>query len=401
MLRSHTFSLLAARTVGCGILAAAILRFGPSACGAATLAERLEKARVVREFNTEGARVWRVVTAKDLVGFVLHRKDSSLAVVYDLNGVQRFRFGIPEGLGEYRQIQGLALSGDGSTVIVDELVDIEYFHSHVFGIDGKERFFVGAEQGLSLSPHGKRFCRRIEALSDPLVIYDSAGNVTGSIPCPNNLGDWNCRFVDDDRLLVADGETVKLIDARATTVWIVSLGAQRDPGAPVILPSPTHSLVAVYDGSYLLVLTLDGQELWRTTYTPPEFLCAVAIDEATSHMALQFRRNQEGFVRVVSLRTGAPLSAPAALDPSTIMTFGTTDRVLLSRDLLSILGPTNSMLRRLVGGREAWTLFMQFDDTTHSFSTPTTVPDLYFKAADWAYLRVTARRAQLVELPHE
>jgi|GEM_PF-6874236 len=104
-----TWSRLFCCIIGFG----ALVVFGSAVAWGATLQERLENATVVREFDAEGAHVRQFEVAQDLVVLQLWKRDSTVIVAYDLNGAERFRFGLRNAPN--RRLGPVEVSEDGTT----------------------------------------------------------------------------------------------------------------------------------------------------------------------------------------------------------------------------------------------------------------------------------------------
>jgi len=306
MFRSHAFSLLAARTARCGILAVALLYFGPSACAAAPLAERLESAKVVREFSTEGAEIYDVAVGKGLVAFVLWKEDTSVVVVYDHSGNEKFRYGGRDPDTAYHQLRTVDFSEDGGTLMITEVAGIESFRWKVFDLSGHLLFEIAPPYGTEVvaSPSGQYFTFSNNfSPQNVLPIYDRAGREIERFE--NLYPRWTCCFVDDEHLLVAARDTARIIDVGSRRITgVLPLNLPGQGYAPAVALSRPQSVMAVYCSHLLVVLSAAGEELWRESYPDNLLLHAVLFSSDGPWMAMEFhsRDPEDFYYRVTSVR---------------------------------------------------------------------------------------------------
>ncbi|MEW5701354.1 MAG: hypothetical protein AB1792_03900 [Candidatus Zixiibacteriota bacterium] len=403
MLRSHPACLLVTRAlpviVACGII---LPSTHVSIC-AATLAERLEKAKVIREFKTGGAHVWQLAVAKDIVAFVLWRNDSSAVEAFDPTGALRFRFALPDST-EGPRLCGVDLSEDGATVIVTECGD-EYFEHRVFDVAGKLCFALGTAAYLVPSPQGQYFSKQYNEITAALLsIYDRQGKEVRKLE--GMLSGWNCVFADDEHLFIADPDSAWIVDVQTGATQASALGLGGYRRVPTIRMSRSDSVAAVCNYNTIVMLsTTDLTELWRDSSDMD--LYTLAIDEGADVLAMQFAdwRAGYGFFRLVSLRNGQRLCESERIPSLSSSARHTADITWFYGGVLSQWGPPNSSFSVFTGDEQHWTLFLQWDGEAQSLSKPAKIPGIYRvmeeQAGTQRYVRVDSAmgRAQLVEIP--
>jgi len=371
-----------------------------------TLQNRIRNAKVLREFHTEGARIWRVVAVNDLVGFVLHKSDSSLALVYELDGSQRFRFGIPLDSTEH-QIQGLQISEDGSTVVTTEVIEIEYYRHRVFDINGRERFAVESKSWLVASPRGQQFCTETDS-DEPLSDFDGTGKKSWVRPARGGNRGWVCAFLDDDRLLLAYSDTVFVVEARtgATLQSFPLPAGEVLPYPPTLSVSRADSIAVVHGGgNELMALSFDGRVLWRKTLTTS--FCTAATDNATGTIVVEFGdANTRPYFEAYSLGTGKAVGRPILTPAAPPGRPRPLDVVHFHDGILSASGPAGGFCP--YDDREScWTAFAAFDAATQQWGEPFVLPGTYLTIASrdrrphQLYLRAFERTATLVQTAEE
>jgi hypothetical protein len=361
-----------------------VSRAGPEETKTTTLQQRLESAKVLREFNTEGAEVHQFKTAKDLVVFLLWKTDSSVVVAYGLDGTRRFRFGLPDT--GFRRLLWFDVSDDGSTLVIAEVLAFESVNMRVFDIGGALRFSLHTEVEILSSPSGTFFSNRdVDPSPEVLTIYDSLG---GRIRSLARFHAWNCRFIDNERLFVARGDTARLVDVRNGQVTrSISLDALRSwTGPPGICLSRSRSLIAVYNSGgtagAVQLFTASGDLKWTASY--PDRLCTVAIDDRDEWMALQFGNpgSRSGFVRIVSVSDPAIIYQSEGIDALGSTVFGGhVESSWFSGGLVTIAAPPRAgpLIDR---NAPAVTVFLAFDVGTRTIGSSTTLPGLYRPARD-------------------
>jgi len=414
MIRIAARSLCAAFLIAAGRLrratvmclpaaAAALLLLAPQAC-AATLQERIQNAQVLQEFKTGGAHVWQLAVAKDLVAFVLRKDGSSPIEVYDLNGVLRFRFDLPYCTVD-SALCSVDLSDDGGTIVVTECRD-EWLLHRIFGVDSTLCFTLGTAAFLVTSPHGRYFSKQYnEITTERLSIFDRQGKEVRSLD--GMLSGWNCAFVDDEHLFIADPDSAWIVDVQTGATHARALGLGGYRRVPTITMSRTDSVVAVCNYNTIVVLsTTDLTELWRDSSDMD--LYTLAIDEGADVLAMQFAdwRAGYGFFRIVSLRDGRRLCESGRIPSLSSSARHTADITWFYGGVLSQWGPPNSSLGVFTGDEQHWTMFLQWDGQSQSLSEPVIVPGIYRALTKQAgadrYMRVDDRnKASLLSIGQE
>lgn len=355
---------------------------GPEETKAATLQQRLESGTVLREFDTEGAYVRQFKLAKDCVAFLLRETDSSVAVVYSLNGATRFRRAAWNGNEKesiYAGLGDLKLSDDGSTLILSEVTGYEDGKSEFYDISsGKLLFELEDEASLIPSPHGQYFCKLYDGVNyEALAIFDRRGERVKSFETTN---EWNCLFLDDDRLVVVDSDTLRIIATRNGDILkIAALNSSSDhrSGYPRYLAlSCDHHVIVAYDPYSLLVFDGEGKELWRAT--PRDRLCALAIDDTDRLMVQQLGYGQMyGYLAVVPLDTKSvgieSIKMPAMASCAAVYNY---PPIWFVRGLIAVWQPFGVFPDHLEN-TELSTVLLELDDRGQSLSPPVTRPGLY------------------------
>jgi hypothetical protein len=356
----------------------------------ATLQQRLESAKVVREFSTEGAKVRGFKTAKDCVAFVLDEADSSVAVVYGLDGTRRFRLAAWNGRPEDSIFRGLSIatpSDDGSTLAICEIMGYEDGKWEMYdATSGSLLFESDDEAQLIPSPHGQYFCKLYDGVSyEPLAIYDRQGRMVKRFDAPI---EWRSLFLDDEHLAVVDRDTLRIIEtATGDVLNAVALHLARIPafegyGAefgtlPLLAVSGVHSAIAVYDGHTLVVYSGGGDELWRQVFE--DRLCAVSFDDSLPRMALQFRDwgATYGYFKVMPIRNSQvafeSVRIPALANSDPVSVF---HAMWFAGGVIAVWRPLAAMPDGLDDSEHS-TIFLEVNEAELTLSAPATRPGLY------------------------
>ncbi len=258
---------------------------------------RVKNATVLRDFISEPGQLRQFVVANGIVGMLLCEGSSSSAVVCDLGGALRFRHTssatIPRqsGAGYYGGIGGIDLSEDGSTVVLWVTASSESFRAEVYAIDGTPLFRQEEPVPLDLSPHAQFFCTEFdEFAANRLAIFDRNGKM---ITWYENPSRWASKFFDDEKLVVVDIDSLRMIRPATGSVEIaLPLDFEQVPlfhsrNIPKIAVSRINQAVAIYDERNLLVLSPKGQILRREKYD--DLLCAATFDDSSPRILLQLR----------------------------------------------------------------------------------------------------------------
>lgn len=350
-----------------------------------SLQQRLESAKVLRVFNTEGAKIQQFKVTKDLVAFLLWKKDSSVVVAYGLDGTRRFRFGLPDA-GD-RSLCWFGVSEDGSTLVIAEGLGSEFFNMRVFDISGVLRFSVGSEIEIIPSPAGKYFCSLDwNNSAENLTIYDSVGHETQPLGL---MPGWNCRFVTDECLVVADPDTLRFVDVtRGLVTKCIPLEWRGVwEGCPGICVSRSRSLVAVYysggTAGTIQLFSASGDLKWTATWR--DRLCSVAFDDREEWMALQFGNpgSRSGFVQIVSTSNPTTIyckSEDISALGSTIFS-GYMDGSRFSGGLVAIADPPHAG-PNADPNAPVVTVLLEFDDAARAIGPSVTLTGLWCPVPD-------------------
>lgn len=340
----------------------------------ATFKKKLEDATVLRTFDTKGAYIHRFDVANNTVAFTLLKDDSVFVAVCNIDGKELFQFGQPINSGV--RIEGAELSPDGKTLIIQKYHGHEHWSQTIYNIDGTLRFEL-PHPALLPSPSGKYFCYTYDEVQHrSLAIFDSLGNKIKKFHRPLA---WNCRFLGDDRLLVAGLDTTRIISSSTGEILHIfpqQLESHSKSFLPRVSISPFDSTIAVYSDKSMVVLSPDLKEQWRRDYD--ERLMTVVFNDQHPWMTLVFDvpRQSYGLIRVISTENpGIVLESDhlSALGRNAIRYF---DVSWFSGQTISIWGPVSSDLWSQQRDVDYWTMFFNFDIESHVLSQPSQVPGL-------------------------
>jgi len=371
--------------------AGALLLLAPQAC-AATLQERLANAAVLQQYDVADAKVGAsTVIVPGAIGFMLHREDSTFAVVYDLNGHQRFRIGTPRGRDPNDWVlSGLCLSEDASTVVVWEITDRGADRTRVFDLHGRERLFLHGQRLLP-SPGGRYFCTSSGDTYQPLEVYDSSGVQTARFKPA--FREWACEFISDRRILVADQDSARVVNVTdGSPLWVLPLNLRdMELETPLIALSRQLSIAVICGYEDVVLIGLDGHEIWR--YGSPDDVCAVFIDEATRQVVIQYLVvGSGGYFAVRSLDNGGLLCTSDQMPILRGAMFGSFEYSSFFCGLLAVENPYRLKPGDPIALREDSTLFLQSVGADCHVTGPASVAGRYlFVSCDSEsvkYLRV-------------
>gem|GEM_PF-5152014 len=267
-------------------------------------------------------------------------------------------------------------------MITTEAAGIEAFKRKVFDINGALRFELNISAHLRPSPSGKYFCNVWDEISEERpTIYDRHGNEIKRLDEPRHS--WDCRFLDDEHLLVFDPDTVRFIaPGTGDLIRVVPLGVRNYPLASRIGLSGSDSVIAIYNRNSIVLLSIDGKELWRDNFD--DYLRAVAFDHQSPWMALQFEipRASTGYIEVVSV-----LNPAVSVKSAIIRSFrGHLSPILdvfrFTNGVITVWRPSLAVENFLRSDVDYRTLFMEFDADSMSISQPEAVPGLYRTVGD-------------------
>ncbi len=347
----------------------------------ASFQEKLKNATILNNFETDGAYVKQVKVAQNRISFLLWKEDSSIVAVYDLDGCLIFRKAtLPKNNGKFT---GVDLTRDGNTLIVNEVTALRRIDKKVFDVNGSLRFKLEDSPALHASPSGKYFCSAFdEVLGKPLSLFDSNGD---EINCNVKPSAWNCRFLDDERLLIIDPDSawiVQLQTGRVIESFVLNLDDPFPPFMPKIGISEFDSSVAIYTRNSILVLSVGGKEIWRKTFD--DILRIVNFDDLSSWIALLFEMPEEsaGYIKFILLDDeNIEIKSPSMSTLGRNLT--RYDEVSwLSNHILTIWGPVSSSFWQLNGNVDHWTMFFEIDIESRTIGQPIKMPGLFRSVTD-------------------
>ena len=363
--------------IGVGLSALLTLSAVGRAIAADTsLEKRLASATVLQEFNTEGAHIRQVLGAQNLAVLELWKSDSTIVAAYDLNAKQRFRIA-------GKHLGPVSVSEDGSTLVVAQQVAPEAWMYKVFDSSGALRFEIHRSAFLLPSPSGKYFCNLYDDISkERPTIYDRDGREIRRLEYPRLF--WNCRFLDDERLIVANRDTawfVATASGEVTRVVPLPLNLPYYYDYPSIRVSRSNSAVAIYSERTLVLLSTDGDLLWHESYG--YFLSAVAFDDRGAWMALHLMEPKvSGYVEVVSVdNPKRTVTSPPIASLADYYHRG-FEVIWFSQGVISIWQPSLALVNALQSDAEYFTLFMEFNADSVSVGQPVVKRGLYWDLGD-------------------
>jgi len=282
-------------SLGLGLLVLASICVAESA----TLQERIEKATVLRRLNMEGLTIRESRVVGDLGVLLAPKTDSAIVLGYRSGGMRCFRFAVPTRGAVSCYLH--EVSGDGSTVIVVMPAGNDWFRAEIWDTSGTRRFEIDTPVDIVSSPRGKYFCNSNPTIERAvLTIWDSLGHRSDRLGWAPRT--WAASFISDERLLIAQLDTARIVDVRSGQVLrSVALAFSKDGGPLQITSSRTRKHLAIHGDKEILVMTPTGEPLWRETFR--DELCQVSLDEGTARVAMLFRTFREpyGYVRVHSV----------------------------------------------------------------------------------------------------
>ena len=367
--------------IGVGLSALLTLSAAGRAIAAdSSLEKRLASATVLqefnREFNTPGTFVRGLLGARNLAALEFQKPDSTIVAVYDLNGQQCFRVA-------GKSLGAMQLSEDGSTLIISEAVGVEDWKYRIFDSTGMLRFEIGRSAFLLPSPSGKHFCNLYDGITEEQpTIYDKDGKEIANLK--HVRYSWNCRFLNDDCLIIANRDTAWFVAAANGEVIrtvTLPLNIPYDYAYPAIRVSQTNSLVALYSDHSLVLLSFDGKVLWHNSFD--EFLSAVAFDDHGSWMALHLMTPKvSGYVKVVSITDPERVATSIAIASLAGYYHRGFEVMWFSRGVITIWQPSLALVNALESDKPYFTLFMEFNTDSLSLGQPMIKPGLYWDLGD-------------------
>ncbi|HUU46426.1 MAG TPA: hypothetical protein VM118_11910 [Acidobacteriota bacterium] len=359
------------------------------------LRHRIETASVLREFNTHGAHVRRVRLAEDHVAFELIGQDSSLVLVYEVGGQIRFRHGAPND--DEPGLAGFEVSSDASTIVITEQMESRSWGKRVLDADASVLFELSIRAELIPSLNGEYFYTLHNHATDPpFEVYRRNGQRVRVFNWPSQ--DWNCRFLDNQHLVVADPDSAQLIDCSTGNVMRSTPLEFRPYGAPPgIVVSREDSVIVIYSLNSMLLLSYSGDFLWREHFD--HYLRGVSIDRGTSWLALQFEipDASAGYFKIVSLRDLTSRFTSGSIPALSKCVSRPFEIGWFSSGVITVWGPPRGPFGFLRSDEEYWTLFLEFDAENGSVGEPVRLPGLYrateSSTPDRRYLHITSNDA--------
>lgn len=362
--------------IGLGVLVV----FDSAMAEETSLQKRLENATILRTFDTKEAYIRHFDAANNVVAFTLLKNDSVFVTVCNIDGKELSQFGQPVDSGE--RIEGAELSPDGRTLIIHKYHGGESMSQAVYNVNGTLRFEM-SHPALLPSPSGKYFCYKFDEVQHrPLTIFDSLGN---EIKIFRKLRAWNCRFLDDDRLLVASPDTTRIISTHTgETMYIFpqQLESHSHSFLSNVSFSRFDSTIAVYSDKSIVALSTDLKEQWRRDYD--ECLMSVVFNDQHPWMTLVFYvpRESYGFIRVISTKDPESVLKSDRLSDLGRNAIRYFDVSWFSGQTISIWGPVSSGLWWLREDVDYWTMFFDFDIESRTLSQPVKMPGLFRSITD-------------------
>lgn len=380
-----------------------VLLAGPSCAlgDAASLEQRIENASLELEFDNEGGHVIHAKVSDGALGMIIWKPDSSVALGFDSVGNRLFRISTRDA--GHRRLKWVEMSDDASTFVVAEATGPELHRFHVVNADGTIRFESSSYSTLHPSPDGLAFFRgHVGSSNAPFALFDANGREITRLP--NLDRGWNCRFLDEERLIVADGVSARILDATTgQQMRLITLQLSDSRFYPGIVVGEWGYPIAVYDPHTLILLSSEGDELWRVAVD--DYLCEVAIDSHDSLMALLVRLPAESRaeLRLVKTSHPSPPIAVCSLHAMADAPFSYVPTLEMVNNLITMWGPPSSSFSTLYPEKDYWTLFIEFDPESKVLSQPVRSEGLCRRmttqGADRRYLRLGEQgSAQIINI---